>query len=36
MFKNYKDYLLNDKTVLKSQQRFKSDCHIPNKSIRLS
>ena len=27
MFKNYKDYLLNDKTVLKSQQRFKSDCH---------
>ena len=25
--KNYKDYLFNDKTILKSQQRFKSDCH---------
>ena len=28
MFKNYTDCLLNDKTILKSQQRFKSDCHI--------
>ena len=27
MFKNYKDWLFNDKTILKSQQRFKSDCH---------
>ena len=27
MFKNYKDCLFNDKTILKSQQRFKSDCH---------
>ena len=27
MFKNYIDCLLNNKTILKSQQRFKSDCH---------
>ena len=27
MFKNYEDYLLNDKTIVKLQQRFKSDCH---------
>ena len=27
MFKNYKDYLLNDKIILKSQQRFKSGHH---------
>ena len=27
MFKNYTDCLLNDKTTIKSQQRFKSDCH---------
>ena len=27
MVKNYKDCLSNDKTILKSQQRFKSDCH---------
>ena len=27
MFKNYKYCLFNDKTMLKSQQRFKSDCH---------
>ena len=27
MVKNYKDCLLNDKTILKLQQRFKSDCH---------
>ena len=27
MFKNYKDCLFNDKTILKSQQRFKSACH---------
>ena len=26
-FNNYKDYLLNDKVVLKSQQRFKSEKH---------
>ena len=25
MFKNYKGYLFNDKIILKSQQRFKSD-----------
>ena len=25
-FKNYTDSLFNDKTILKSQQRFKSDC----------
>ena len=41
MFKNYKDCLLDDKSTLKSQQRFKSDCHnvynmyILNRSIRL-
>ena len=41
MFKNYKDCLLNDKTILKSQQRFNSDCHnvytmyVLNRSIRL-
>ena len=27
MFENYKDYLLNDKIILKSQQRLKSDHH---------
>ena len=27
MFKIYKDCLLNDKTIVKLQQRFKSDCH---------
>ena len=27
MFENYSDCLLNNKTILKSQQRFKSDCH---------
>ena len=27
MFENYKDCLLKDKIVLKSQQRFKSDHH---------
>ena len=27
MLKNYKDCLLNDKIILKSQQRFKSDHH---------
>ena len=26
-FNDYKDYLLNDKVVLKSQQRFKSELH---------
>ena len=27
MFKHYKDYFINDKTLLKSQVRFKSDHH---------
>ena len=27
MFENYKDCLFNNKITLKSQQRFKSDCH---------
>ena len=27
MVKNYKDYLFNYKTILKSQKRSKSDCH---------
>ena len=27
IFKNYTDCLLNNKTILKSKQRFKSDCH---------
>ena len=27
MFKTYKDCFFNDQTILKSQQRFKSDCH---------
>ena len=27
MFENYTDSLLNDKIILKLQQRFKSDCH---------
>ena len=27
MFENYKDCLFNDKTILKSKQRFKSDHH---------
>ena len=27
MLENYKDYLLNDKIILQSKQRFKSDHH---------
>ena len=27
MVESYKDCLFNDETILKSQQRFKSDCH---------
>ena len=27
MFKDYENCLFNDKIILKSQQRFKSDCH---------
>ena len=27
MFENYEDCLFNDNIILKSQQRFKSDCH---------
>ena len=27
MFENYTDCLFNDKSILKSLQRFKSDCH---------
>ena len=27
MFEHYKDYLFNDKTIIKSQQRFRSDHH---------
>ena len=27
MFENYKDCLFNNKVILKSQQRFKSDYH---------
>ena len=27
MFENYKDYLFNDKIILRSQQRFNSDHH---------
>ena len=27
MFKKYTDCLFNDKIILQSQQRFKSDCH---------
>ena len=27
MFENYKDSLFNNKTILRSQQRFKSDHH---------
>ena len=27
MFENYTDSLFNNKIILKSQQRFKSDCH---------
>ena len=27
MYKNYKDCLFNDKIIVKSQQRFKSDYH---------
>ena len=27
MFENYKDCLFNDKIILKSQQKFTSDCH---------
>ena len=27
MFKDYKDFLFNNKIMLKSQQRFKSDYH---------
>ena len=39
MFENYKDYLFNDKIILRSQQRFNSDHHKVyteiNKSIKL-
>ena len=37
MFENYKDCLFKDKTILKSQQRFKIDYQnvYINKSIRL-
>ena len=28
MFKNYKDYLFNNKTAYRSQERFKSDYHV--------
>ena len=27
MFKNFTDCMFNDKIILKSQQRFKSDCY---------
>ena len=27
IFENYTDCLFNDKNILKSQRRFKSDCH---------
>ena len=27
MFKNFADCMFNDKIILKSQQRFKSDCY---------
>ena len=27
MLENYEDCLFNDNIILKSQQRFKSDCH---------
>ena len=27
VFKNYAIYLLNNKTILKLQQRFRNDCH---------
>ena len=27
LFENYADFLFNDKLILQSQQRFKSDCH---------
>ena len=27
MFENYKDSQFNDKIILKSQQKFKTDCH---------
>ena len=27
MFENYKDSLFNNQIILKSQQRFNSDCH---------
>ena len=30
MFENYKDLLFDNKTILKSQQRFKSDHHKVN------
>ena len=30
MFENYIDWLFNKKVILKSQQRFKSDCHNVN------
>ena len=34
---SYKDCLFNDKIMLQSQQRFKSDCHncVLNKSIKM-
>ena len=27
MFKNFTDYMFNERIILKSQQRFKSDCY---------
>ena len=30
LFENYKDSLFNNKIILKSQQRFKTDCHKVN------
>ena len=33
MFENYKDCLFNDKIILKSQQRFKSDHHVYTEDI---
>ena len=37
MFENYKDLLFNNRTILKSQLRFKSDHHnvTQKKSIKL-
>ena len=33
MFENYKDSLFNNKTILRSQQRFKSDNHVYTKEV---